>query len=305
MSSLHQTAVDYLRTRRSFGYELANADRTLNSFLDFMVEQGEQQVTLSTVMKWKKFQKTTASNAWAVKYRCIRGFTEWLNHMDDKHQVLPANIFKEKTRRARPHIFTDEEIKELIKAASQLKSKRGLRCRTLPTFIALLVVTGLRVLEAINLNDDDVNTVDAYILIRGTKGGGSRIIPLDETSCDALQTYRKFKNKKYPKSSIPFFIGENGRRPSYDFVRCNIYRAMNNIGMRQFRADRTIGKGPRIHDFRHTFAVKTMINWYKKGQNPDNEITKLSNFLGHTHIRYTYWYLEAVPELLIFAFRKK
>jgi integrase len=168
----------------------------------------------------------------------------------------------------------------------------------------LIAVTGMRVSEAIGLDDKDVDLVEAVVTVRRGKNGRSRFVPVSSCTADHLGSYRAERNRILGSSPSPFFLFERGQRPNDFSVRYNFAQVSQAIGLRNRQDYYKHGRGPRIHDLRHTFAVSTIIDWYKKGLDPDREMIKLSTYLGHVKPEYTYWYIEAVPELLQLASKR-
>ena len=169
------------------------------------------------------------------------------------------------------------------------------------TLFGLIAVTGLRISEAIALDDHDVDLEDGVITVRQGKNGAARYVPLAPTTVARLRAYRTERNRLLGQTPGPFFLMESGARPTDCSVRCNFAAVGQALGLRQPQRFHKHGRGPRIHDLRHTFAVRTIIRWYRTGLDPDREMSKLSTYLGHVKPEFTYWYIEAVPELLQLA----
>jgi integrase len=205
-------------------------------------------------------------------------------------------------RRPRPYIYSCEEIQRIINAAADLPSVYGLRCLTYSTFLGLVAATGLRISEAILLDVDDVDLTSGIITIRHGKLGKARYNPISESAKASLAAYSKECARLFGEHREPaFFISEEGKRLSDSCVRYNFALVCKNIGMRPAQLFHKHGHGPRIHDLRHTFAVHTMLNWYRSGKDAAAEMIKLTTYLGHANPASTYWYIEAIPELLELA----
>jgi len=167
--------------------------------------------------------------------------------------------------------------------------------------LRLIAVTGLRINEALKLNDNDVDLHTAVLTVKTGKTRRLRYIPITESTVDQLLLYRTVRDRFLGHSSSNFFLQENGTCPTDCTARYNFALVCQRLGLRKPQKFYKYGTGPRIHDLRHTFAVRTIINWYKKGLNADDEMMKLSTYLGHLNPMHTYWYIEAVPELLQLA----
>ena len=175
----------------------------------------------------------------------------------------------------------------------------GLRARTYSTLFGLLAVTGMRVKsEALALNREDVDWVRGVLIIRGTKFGKSRLVPIHPTTQRALRRYARFRDQIYPKPKTKaFFVSQRGARLGYYGVLATFVRLSREIGLR----GPSDSHGPRMHDLRHRFAVRTLLRWYREGVDVEKHIHKLSTYLGHVKVTDTYWYLSGVPELLQLA----
>jgi integrase len=231
----------------------------------------------------------------------VRGFAGWLQSIDPRTEVPPPGLIRGKLRRSRPYIYSDDQIVEIVRGAARLPSVYGLRGWTYSTLFGLIAVSGLRVSEAIKLDEDDVDLREAVLLIKRGKNGKSRLVPISAGAAERLGAYRAERNRILGASPAPFFLSEHGLRPTDCATRYNFARVCQRIGLRPREAFHKHGRGPRIHDLRHTFAVRTILDWFRRGLDPDREMFKLSTYLGHTEPAHTYWYIEAVPELLQLA----
>jgi integrase/recombinase XerD len=165
----------------------------------------------------------------------------------------------------------------------------------------LIAVTGLRISEAIGIDDHDIDLDEGVITVRRGKNGKARFLPIVPSTIDRLRAYRTERTRLLGATSGPFFLVEGGKRPTDCYARYNFAVVSQGIGLRETQHFCKHGRGPRIHDLRHTFAVRTIMDWYRKGLDPDREMIKLSTYLGHSKPDHTYWYIEAVPELLHLA----
>jgi integrase len=221
--------------------------------------------------------------------------------MDPHHEIPPQSLITGHHRRKPPFIYTDDQIRSIIETASHLPSSNGIRSITYPAFFGLVSVTGLRISEAIALNDRDVDLQNGIVTVINGKNGNDRILPVTDCTRNQLKEYTRKRDRLLGYTPDPFFISDEGIRLTDCPVRYNFALIGKMIGLRTEQPFHKHGVGPRIHDLRHTFAVKVMINWYKEGKNIDQEMLKLVNYLGHKKLTYTYWYIEAVPELLALA----
>jgi integrase len=181
-------------------------------------------------------------------------------------------------------------------AAKKLPSPLGLRAATYATLFGLLAVTGMRVSEPVGLDRDDIDLNRGILTIRRTKFGKSRMLPLHASTLEALRRYGKLRDRLFPRTRS-FFVAEHGGRLTVWSVRSTFVALSRQIGLRGPQES----YGPRLHDLRHRFAVKTLIRWYRAGVDVEQHLPELSTYLGHVHVADTYWYITAVPELLRLA----
>jgi integrase len=216
--------------------------------------------------------------------------------------VPPSGLLPHRFRRPRPHLYTDEEIRALLTAARALPSPLGLRGLIYATLFGLLAATGLRVSEALMLDEADVGLDHDLLTIRRTKFGKSRIVPVHRSTTEALMRYAEGRDRLLPTRLTPaFFVSERGTRLAGDNTRHTFVLVSRRGGLRAPTPGCRHGHGPRLHDMRHRFAAATLVAWYRAGKEVERELPQLATYLGHVHVNETYWYLEAVPELLQLA----
>ena len=172
---------------------------------------------------------------------------------------------------------------------------------TLSTMFGLIAVTGMRIGEALALHDADVDTSSAVIRVRHAKNGRDRVIPVTVCTAERLRMHRDTRNRILGRATEAFFCGMGGGRLAADTPRYNFAKISQRIGLREPQAGTKKGRGPRLHDLRHSFATKTILDWFRQGEDVDAQMYRLSAYLGHDGPDYTWWYIEAVPELLALA----
>ncbi|NOX96276.1 MAG: tyrosine-type recombinase/integrase [Alphaproteobacteria bacterium] len=301
MKTLDSHFDDYLRTRRILGYDLAFTERVLRKFTAFADDSGADRITGDLFLQWKTNYGSANNNTWSTRLGMVRGFAGWLQGIDPRHEVPPAGLIVGKLVRARPYIYAPDQIAEIVAEAERLTSDYGLRGKTCSTLFGLIAVTGLRVSEAVGLNDGDVDLEDAVVTVHRGKNGRSRFVPIKACTLERLAAYRMECERLLGQTPASFFRLEGGQRPSDCTIRYNFACVCQRIGLRDRQAYNRHGRGPRIHDLRHTFAVRTIIDWYRNGLDADRQMAKLSTYLGHSSPEHTYWYIEAVPELMRLA----
>ncbi len=298
MSSLRRSLKEYLAVRRAAGFALRDTETALKGFVVFAEQQGTELITTQLALQWAQ-QPAAAQPAWrAQRLGMVRLFASYLSAQDPRTEIPPAGLLPRGYRRRQPYLFSDEKVDRLLQAARDLPSPTGLRAWTYATFLGLLAVTGMRKGEAVHLDREDVDLEQGLLTLRHTKLGKDRHVPTHPTTRKALLDYQSVRDRIYPKMRTPsFFLAEHGRRLNQETVRVTFLKLSRQIGLRGPGQSH----GPRLQDFRHRFAVRTMLNWYRAGADVEAQLPKLSTYLGHVNVRSTYWYLTAVPELLQLA----
>jgi integrase len=304
MTTLSQRLDDYLAVRRALGFDLSFAERVLRRFTEFTDHKGADHITVELFLRWKDAFGAADNNTWSARLSMVRVFARWLLAHDARTEVPPRGLLAGKQRRARPYIYSDAEIAAIVTYATKLPSRYGLRGWTCSTLFGLIAASGLRVNEALGLDDADVDLDEGVITVRRGKNGKARFVPIAASTGDRLRRYRAERMRLLGARTGAFFRIDDGRRPTDCFARYNFALVCQEIGLRERQRFFRHGRGSRIHDLRHTFAVRTIMGWYRKGLDPDREMLKLSTYLGHSGPDNTYWYIEAVPELLKLASKR-
>jgi integrase/recombinase XerD len=293
MSKLCEALVDYLRLRRSLGYKLRRPEKLLEQFLDYLEAAGAEAITTEHALAWA-CQPKRANSGWrSQRLSVVRGFATYLQHVDIRAEIPPRDLLPWRPRRATPYLYSQQDILALMEAAETLSSP--LRVTTYQTLIGLLAVTGMRVGEAINLDRDDFDARHGVLLIRHAKFNKTRELPLHATTVAALRRYLAHHERQRPVArTLALFISPAGTRLLYCNVQWTFQRLVRQAGL----LARTRSCRPRIHDLRHSFAVRTLIDAYEDRADTQQRLTVLSTYLGHVDPAKTYWYLSASPELL-------
>jgi integrase/recombinase XerD len=301
MSCLRQELDRYLTIRRSLGYDLGTTARLLRRFVAFAETQGAAHVNTDLFLKWQASFGQASRQTWAARLGMVRLFAQWLHGLDPTHEVPAPGLIPHRARRSRPYIYSAEEIANVVAAAAELPSVHGLRGLTCSNLLGLLATTGLRISEALALDACDVDLEIGVLTIRRGKRGKARLVPIDSSVARRLRNYADERDRLLGFSPQPFFVGDRGARIGDCGARYNFALVCQRLGLRSPQRFYRHGRGPRIHDLRHSFAARTIIGWYRAGQDPAREMIKLTTYLGHTKPENTYWYIEAVPELLELA----
>jgi integrase/recombinase XerD len=300
VSLWHKAVEDYVEMRRSLGFKLLDVKVGLINFASFLEQRGAARITIALAMEWAQQDRTARPAEWARRLSFIRGFARHWSAHDSQTEVPPSGLLPHRPGRARPYLYSEEEVRQLLESALQLPSAHGLRGPTYHCLLGLLAVSGLRISEARNLPTDDVNLNEGILTIRGAKFGKSRLVPIHPSTCTILSDYASRRDRFLARRPEIFFVSGRGTRLDGADVRRTFYSLSRQIGLRGASDSR----GPRLHDFRHRFAVETLIQWYRSGQDVERRLPILSTYLGHVHVSDTYWYLTACPELMGLAVKR-
>lgn len=298
MTTIRTAVEEYLQLRRTLGFKLEGHAAMLRQFARYLEQQQAPHVTTALALNWACQSATAQPAERAKRLGVVRRFATHHSATDPRTEIPPANLLPHRFLRRQPYLYSDAEIRRLLHATRALRSRSGLHPATYATLIGLLAVTGLRISEAIALDDADVDLAEGVLSIHRTKFGKSRLVPLHPSTTRALRRYRQRRDRVHrSRTTDSFLVGDRGRRLTVWAARWTFIRLSRATGLRGL-ADR---RGPRLHDFRHRFAVTTLLRWYRRGADVEQRLPVLSTYLGHGHVTDTYWYLSAVPELLRLA----
>jgi integrase len=297
MTTFSQHVEDYLRLRRSFGYKLDEAARVLPRFAARLEAAGAEFVTIDLALAWAlEPEVPPGSVVPSVRILVVRGFARYMAGVDRRTEIPPTGLVPFRRRRRAPFIYSDADIVALMNQARR-SIREPLRAATYQTLIGLLAASGLRIGEAIKLDRGDIDWTDGVLLVRESKFNKSRYVPLHDSALRALARYARRRDELCPAPRDESF-----------FVSLHGTRLMRNVIDRTFRrlcdhaqVGATAPLPPRVHDVRHTFAVNTLLGWYRDGVDVQARLPALSTYLGHRDPSYTYYYLSAAPELLAHA----
>ena len=292
-ADLRAAVADYLTFRRALGFKLDRADWLLNSFVDHFDSCHASRITTEMALEWATLPGQASSWWWRQRLGIVRGFARYVQTIDPATEVPPPGLISAVLPRATPYMFSEDEIVALMAAAARLTPT--LRAGTYNCLIGMLAVTGMRVSEAVGLDDDDVKIDDGLIVVRHSKFDKTRELVVQRSTLDALDSYRRCRQHHQESPSTPaFFVSRAGTRLLYPNVVGVFHRLVDETGLTQ----RRVGLRPRIHDLRHRFAVQSVLDWYRDGLDVGPRMAALSTYLGHAKPANTYWYLSATPELL-------
>jgi len=292
MTPLRQALDDYLRIRRALGFSLAGPERQLDQFVGFLEQAGAERITIELALAWAQLPGDAHPYWCKRRLGVVRGFARYLVTVDPDSEVPPQRLLIARRSRIAPYIYSPGEIVALMQAAALLTPRS--RAATLQAVIGLIATTGLRRGEALGLDREDVDLADGAVHVRARQHK-QREVPLHPTTTTALRRYARVRDRYAPEPESPaFFLNERGGRLNGTEFNEQFAKLIRQIGLE--------GAGerarPRPHDLRHSLAVRTLLDWRHAGENVDRRMPELSTFLGHADPASTYYYLQAVPELM-------
>lgn len=296
MSRLSEHVENYLTVRRALGFKLVSEGQLLAEFVACADAAEQSTITTEFALQWTRRPMNGSENYLSRRLRTVRTFARYLHALDPACEVPSIELLPAKKYRPAPYVYRDEEITALMAAASGLREP--LRAATLRTLIGLLACTGLRIGEAIRLDRNDVDLTGGRLTVRDSKFGKSREVLLHPSTVEALLDYAKLRDQFCPHPAAPsFLITTRGTRLCTSTINGTFRDLREQARIRHPSPGRRV----RTHDLRHTFAVKTLLGWYRDGDDVASRMPLLSTYLGHVDPAATYWYLYAVPELLALA----
>lgn len=296
MSAFAQHLEDYLRLRRSLGHQLADARRLLPRFVAHLDAVAASTITVEVALAWvQQPVADPSSSVWLRRMTAVRGFARHMSGIDAMTEVPPLGLVSFRQRWRPPFVYSQADVVALMAEVPRL-IPTPLRAATFQTMIGLLAATGMRVGEAIALGRADVDWAEGVVVVRSAKFDKSRELPLNSTTVEALGAYAALRDRIVARPSAPFFVSRKGTPVIYTDFGGKFRELVRATG---------VGAGSpapaRVHDLRHSFAVNTLIRWYRHGEDVGALLPRLSTYLGHRTPGYTYWYLSATPELLRLA----
>lgn len=270
------------------GFELQNEGCRLLNFARHADALGHRgPLTTELAIRWACLPRKAERLYWASRLEIVRRFAKHLLLSEPRTQVPPRHLFGPAYRRNPPHLYSSAEVRQLLRRAGRLKGR--LRPRTIQTLVGLLACTGLRISEALNLKTSDVDLEHLVVVVRESKRGKSRLVPLHPSTLPPLRAYARRRQKLFPIAEY-FFVSNRGTSLTYTVVRKSFIKLKAGIPYGR--------RPPRLHDLRHMFACRVLQRWQASKRGAVHRLAILSRFLGHTQIRDTYWYFSAFPQLL-------
>lgn len=303
-ATMQALAEDYLGERRQLGFELRSPGYALMQFARHIDGLGHRgPLTIEIMSDWAQQDRAQRGRrvTWARRLKLLRPFARYLQQFDPDTEVPDDTIFGPTHQRLAPHIYTEQEIVDLLAAARGLAPCKGLRPATYETLFGLIAAAGLRVSEALHLLDSDIDLNLGIVTVRQTKFCKSRQLPLHPSATEALIRYRRIRSRHLAVADdMPFFVSKNGKALRLRTV----HRVFANLRQQLGWGARGGHPQPRIHDLRHTFVVRRVMLWHDRGVDIDQAVLALSTYMGHAKVTNTYWYLSGVPDLMAVAARR-
>lgn len=295
--SLRIHAEEYLAMRRSLGFKLTSFGKLLLDFIGYLEQQNAPVITTELAVVWARATpRSTSEIRWARRMMVARIFARHMHVFDPATEVPAPDILSHHYCRVTPHLYTPGQVAALLEATNSLQP--ALRCHTYATFLALLSVSGLRTGEACRLNDADIDVENGMLLVKDSKFGKSRDVPIHETTLAALQAYARERDRlRTTTTTTAFFISGRGTRLHVTNLSSTFTRLRELAGIHSMPGSRQA----RLHDFRHSFSTGTLLDWYRSGEDVQAKLPLLSAYLGHADPKSTYWYLSGAPELMELA----
>jgi integrase/recombinase XerD len=293
MTALEQALSDYLNLRRRLGYFLERDEAELKQFVCFVEQEGAERITTELALRWARMPANQHPIVWRWRLGKVRQFAGYLTTIDPASEIPSKDLLPVRQPRVAPYIYAPQEIVSVMAAARRLR--RPLTAAMFETVIGLMASSGLRLREALALDRADVDLQGGTLDIRANKSHRQREVVLHPSATAALKHYCRVRDEHCRTPASPsFFVTAQGRRPVKTVFWQTFRELIKQAGL-EGRGNRV---RPRPHDLRHTFAVRTLIGWYRSGEQIDRKMPVLSTYLGHASLESTYWYLQAVPELI-------
>ena len=305
-TSLQALVERYLLERRRLGFALRSPAYALRSFARHIQAIGHRgPLTVELMADWARCDSHGSSDprTWARRLKQLHPFTRWLQQFEPRTELADDAIFGPMYERLAPHIYSEQEIVDLLAAARRLGPAPGLRGAVFEALFGLIACTGLRISEALALRNTDVDLKHGMLTVLETKFTKSRQVPMHRSAVEALRRYRSMRDllSESAQEEAAFFICTRGRRRGLPLSERQVHRVFADLRAQLAWRNRGAHHAPRIHDMRHSFIVRRIVRWQAQEVDIDQAMLSLSTYVGHAKVTNTYWYLSAVPELMSLA----
>ncbi len=306
MRSISKGVEDFISLRRSFGFAFEKGAHELRDLALFLKKTKKKNLDTPAILDWLESHSQASHKTQSVRLGHAHTFAKYWKAFCPLTQVPDRNIANHQPTRARPYIYTSAECRNILRACFDMRSAEGhsrskLYQHAYYTIYGLIMTTGLRRNEAVNLRNHHIDLVKGTLFVELTKFRKSRLIPLDSTTVAELSKYLKLRNKLVSHAKTDhFFLASPNRGVSHDMIYYRFVRICHQLGIRPAVG----GRGARLHDLRHTFAVRVIQRWLVQRKNIHEMMPLLSSYMGHDHPSDTYWYLTGIPEILKYGLHK-
>jgi site-specific recombinase XerD len=294
-SSMKELVKEYLDYRRKVGYKLLRQGYLLEEFARF-ADSCQHQGSLKTdlMIEWATKTKDKNPKYHSMRLQIVTKFAKYRSIHDPKTEVPPRGILGRVQGRSQLVVYSDQQMNKLLEKIRLHKTQNNFTRETYETLLGLLLCTGLRISEALNLMEAEVDLREGILRVVETKFSKSRLVPLHKTAVEALKIYQKKRDEKFPRRfTNAFFVNDKGCAMTYGGLQSRFWKFKQKSGLQKD----LMASNP-FHCFRHTFAMRRLIKWHRKGEDTEQRIAALSTYMGHVKVSDTYWYFHAIPELL-------
>jgi len=302
MSTLRESLDEYLAMRRALGFQLDKLEYLAGGFVDWLATRGQTgSFTIADAVAWARLPHQAAPVWWGIRLGAVRTFAAYQHARDSAVPVIPARLLPATSNRAEPYIYSQQDLDALL-AACPRAFRHGFLADTMHAIVGLLAATGMRIGEALRLAVPDItpdtDSGGGLLLIRASKHGADRLLPLDSSAITALAAYRDLPARRHarPAPDGPLFVTRDGTGYHRSTIELYFQRLARAAEL-QPRGRAT----PRLHSLRHSFATAHIAAAYRAGADAQRTLTLLATWLGHTGPAHTYWYVSATPELMALA----
>jgi integrase/recombinase XerD len=298
MKTPQQSVREFVQLKQSLGYKFTSDASVLVEFGRFMAREHQKRITTAIALRFASLRPASQAASQAARYNAVRLFAIYDQlHREPRNESLPAKQLPSGRQRARPCLNSEAEILRLLESARRYRTVRARPPAVYYFLFGLLVVTGMRVREALGLEDRDIDWENAVLTVRAAKFGRDRLVPLHASTMQQLRSYQEARDRALAKAgrrSPRLFLTSRGTALSYPGVYFVYLRVRQAAGL-----NRPVG--PRIHDLRHRFAVESLLRWYRLDEPIEERLPVLATYLGHESMVGTYWYLSCTPALMATA----
>lgn len=287
---------NFVTFKRSLGYDYFESERILCRFQDFCNTEFPDQTVLNKelVLKWSEKRKSESNEHRLNRISVVREFAKYLNSVGKIAYLIPSELTaKTKGQRHIPHIYTHDELAKIFKSIDETPKSPWHPAIHLiaPVIYRLIYTCGLRPIEARRLQVKDINLDTGAIKILESKGHKDRMVMLSDDMRKLCQKYDEKINLIYPNRIYFFHSNKSKGMFSEPWISRIFKEHLISVEL-----DKVSGNTPRLYDLRHTFATHKLYEWIKNGKDINVCLPYLSEYMGHSVLSDTAYYIHLVPE---------